>query len=173
MGEIICKWWDWQWITFQNIWTTYTARYQKNMFSSVQFSHSVVSDFLWPHGLQHTRLSLSITNFRSLLKLVSIELVMPSNHLIICHPLLLLPSVFHSIRVFSNELVLCIRWPKCWHFSFVFQMGSVVTDTPNYLTWSWVQVSVSTVKCTWEVWCSVLVWGFWRKTLTLVYHLEA
>ena len=55
MGEIICKWWDWQWITFQNIWTTYTARYQKNMFSSVQFSHSVVSDFLWPHGLQHIR----------------------------------------------------------------------------------------------------------------------
>ena len=105
--------------------------------------------------------------------LMCIELVMPCNQLILCHPLLLLPSVFHSIRVFSNELVLCIRWPKCWHFSFVFQMGSVVTDTPNYLTWSWVQVSVSTVKCTWEVWCSVLVWGFWRKTLTLVYHLEA
>ena len=62
--------------------------------------------------------SLSITNFQSLLKLMSIELVMPSNHLILCHPLLLLPSIFPSIRVFSNESVLCIRWPKYWSFSF-------------------------------------------------------
>ena len=61
--------------------------------------------------------SLSITNFQSLLKLMSIELVMPSNHLILCHPLLL-PSIFPSIRVFSNESVLCIRWPKYWSFSF-------------------------------------------------------
>ena len=62
--------------------------------------------------------SLSITNSRSLLKLMSIELVMPSNHLILCHPLLLLPSTFPSIRVFSNESVLHIRWPKYWGFSF-------------------------------------------------------
>ena len=62
--------------------------------------------------------SLFITNSRSLLKLISIELVMPSNHLIPCHPLLLLPSIFPSIRVFSNESVLCIRWPKYWSFSF-------------------------------------------------------
>ena len=62
--------------------------------------------------------SLSITNFQSLLKLMSIELVMPSNHLILCCPLLLLPSIFPSIRVFSNESVLCIRWPKYWSFSF-------------------------------------------------------
>ena len=62
--------------------------------------------------------SLSITNSRSLLKLVSIELVMPSNHLILCHPLLLLPSIFPSIGVFSNESVLHIRWPKYWSFSF-------------------------------------------------------
>ena len=61
--------------------------------------------------------SLSITNSRSLLKLMSIELVMPSNHLILCRPLLLLPSVFPSIRVFSNESVLRIRWPKYWSFS--------------------------------------------------------
>ena len=54
----------------------------------------------------------------SLLKLMSIESVMPSNYLILCHPLLLLPSIFPSIRVFSNESVLCIRWPKYWHFSF-------------------------------------------------------
>ena len=62
--------------------------------------------------------SLSITDFQSLLKLMSITLVMPSNHLILCRPLLLLPSVFPSIRVFSNESVLHIRWPKYWSFSF-------------------------------------------------------
>ena len=59
-----------------------------------------------------------ITNSQSLLKLMSIELVMPSNHLILCHPLLLLPSIFPSIRVFSNESALHIRWPKYWSFSF-------------------------------------------------------
>ena len=62
--------------------------------------------------------SLSITNSRSLLKLLSIESVMPSNHLILCRPLLLPPSILPSIRVFSNESVLCIRWPKYWSFSF-------------------------------------------------------
>ena len=62
--------------------------------------------------------SLSITNSQSLLKFMSIESVMPSNHLILCCPLLLLPSIFPSIRVFSNESVLCIRWPKDWSFSF-------------------------------------------------------
>ena len=61
--------------------------------------------------------SLSFINFQSLLKLMSIELVMPSNHLILCRPLLLLPSVFTSIRVFSNESVLCIRWPRYWSFN--------------------------------------------------------
>ena len=62
--------------------------------------------------------SLSITNSQSLLKLMSIESMMPSNHLILCHPLLLLPSILPSIRVFSNESVLRIRWPKYWSFSF-------------------------------------------------------
>ena len=62
--------------------------------------------------------SLPITNSRSLLKLMSIESVTPSNHLTLCHPLLLLPSIFPSIRVFSNESVLCIRWPEYWSFSF-------------------------------------------------------
>ena len=62
--------------------------------------------------------SLSITNSRSLPKLMSIELEMPSNHLLLCHPLLLPPSIFPSIRVFSNESVLHIRWPKYWSFSF-------------------------------------------------------
>ena len=62
--------------------------------------------------------SLSITNTQSLLKLMSIELVMPSNHLILCHPLLLLPSISPSVRVFSNESALSIRWPRYWRFSF-------------------------------------------------------
>ena len=63
--------------------------------------------------------SLSITTSQNLLKLMSIESVMPSNHLILCHPLLLLPSISPSIRIFSNESVLCIRWPKYWSFSFI------------------------------------------------------
>ena len=62
--------------------------------------------------------SLSITNSQSPLKLMFIASVMPSNHLYLCHPLLLLPSIFPSISVFSNELILCIRWPKYWNFSF-------------------------------------------------------
>ena len=81
-----------------------------------QFSRSVVSNFATPWTVAH-QASLYITNSQSLLKLTSIELIMPSNHLILCHPLLL-PSIFPSIRVFSNELVLCIRWPKYWSFSF-------------------------------------------------------
>ena len=81
------------------------------------FSCSVMSTSLQPHGLQH-QASLFFTISRSLLKLVSIESVMPSNHLIPCCPLLLLPSIFPSIRVFSNESALRIRWPKYWSFSF-------------------------------------------------------
>ena len=69
-----------------------------------------------PHGLQHTRLSITIS--QSLLKLMSFESVMPSNHLSLCLSLLLLPSIFPSIRVFSNQSTLCIRWPKYWSFSF-------------------------------------------------------
>ena len=80
-------------------------------------SHLVVSDSSTPWTAA-CQASLSFTIFWSLLKLMSIELVMPSNHLIICHPLLLLPSIFPSIRVFSNELALRIRWPKYWSFSF-------------------------------------------------------
>ena len=76
-----------------------------------QFSHSVVSDSVTPWTAAR-QASLSIINSRSLLKLMSIELVMPSNHLILCRPLLLLPSIFPSIRVFINESVLHIRWPK-------------------------------------------------------------
>ena len=84
---------------------------------SVQFSLSVLSDSLWPHGLQYLQASLSITNSWSLLKLMSIESVIPSSHIILCR-LLLLHWVFPSIRVFSNESVLHIRWPEYWSFSF-------------------------------------------------------
>ena len=89
----------------------YFVQYSKvNQFSSIQ-SLSCVWLFVTPWTAAH-QASLSISNSRSLLKLMSIELVMPSNHLIPCHPLLLLPSIFPSIRVFSNESVLHIRWPK-------------------------------------------------------------
>ena len=77
-----------------------------------------MSDSLRPHGLVACQASLSITNTQSLLKLMSIELVMLSNHLILCRPLLLLPSIFSSIWVFSNESVLRIRLSKYWSFSF-------------------------------------------------------
>ena len=85
-------------------------------FSSVQsLSHIQLFATPWTAARQS---SLSITNSRSLLKLMSVESVMPSNHLILCHPHLLPPSIFPSIRVFSSESVLHIRWPKYWSFSF-------------------------------------------------------
>ena len=83
----------------------------------LQFSHSVMSDSVTPCTAAH-QASLSITSSQSLLKLMSIELVMPSNYVILCRPLLLPPSLFLSIRIFSSELVLPIRWPKYWSFSF-------------------------------------------------------
>ena len=90
---------------------------------------SVLSSEASVQSLSHVRLVvtpwtaarqafLSITNSWSLLKLMSFELVMPSNHLVLCCPLLLLPSIFPSIRIFSDESALCIRWPKYWSFSF-------------------------------------------------------
>ena len=86
------------------------------VFSSVR-SLSCVRLFVTPWTVTR-QASLSVTNSQSPHKPMSIELVMPSNHLILCHPLLLLPSIFPSIRVFSNESTLRIRWPKYWHFSF-------------------------------------------------------
>ena len=82
-------------------------------FSSVTQSYPTLCDPMDTPGFP-----LSFTISQSLLKLMSIGLVMPSNHLILCHPLLLLPSIFPSIQVFSNESALCIRWPKYWSFSF-------------------------------------------------------
>ena len=90
--------------------------YDRFYISSVQsFSH--IQFFSTPWTAAH-QVSLSITNSWSLLKLMSIESMMPSNHIILCRPLLLLPSIFLSIKVFSNESALRIRWPKYWSFSF-------------------------------------------------------
>ena len=89
--------------------------YKYTMECSVQFSR--VQLFLTPWTAAH-QASLSIIISRSLLKLMSIELVMLSNHFVLCRPLVLLPSIFPSIRVFFNESALCIRWPKYWSFSF-------------------------------------------------------
>ena len=106
--------WMADWISM-NTRVKHSAIPQCRVESSVQFSRSVVSNSatLWTVACQA---SLSITNSRSLLNLMSIESVMPSNHLILCRPLLLLPSIFPSIRVFSNESVLHIRLPKYWEF---------------------------------------------------------
>ena len=85
-----------------------------------QFSSVQLLSHVWLFAIPWTAAcmaSLSITDSQSLLKLMSIESVMPSNHLILCHPLLLPPAIFPSMRVFSNESVLCIRWPKYWSFS--------------------------------------------------------
>ena len=83
---------------------------------SVQFSHPVTPDSVTPWTAA-CQAFLSVTNSQSLLKLMSVESVMPSNHLILCRPLLLLPSVFPSIKIFPSESVLCIRWPKYWSIS--------------------------------------------------------
>ena len=104
----------------------------------VQFSRSVMSDSFRPHGLHGVlpgQASLSITNSWSLHKLMSIELVMPSSHLILCCPLLLLPSIFPSIRVFSNESVLHIRWPKYWSFSFSISPSNEYAGLISRMDW--------------------------------------
>ena len=91
--------------------------YGLHQFSSVQLSRSVVSDSATP-SIAACQASLSITNSQSSLRLMSIESVMPSSHLILCRPLLLLPPIPPSIRVFSSEPTLHMRWPKYWSFSF-------------------------------------------------------
>ena len=110
----------------------YTVQY-KIFISSVQLL-SCVRLFVtsWTIACQA---SLFITNFRSLLKLMSIRLVMPSNHLILCHSFLLLPSIFPSIRVFSNKSVLHIRWPKYWTFSFSISPSNEYTGLISFIDW--------------------------------------
>ena len=98
--------------------------------SLVQFSPSAMSDSATPWTAVR-QASLSITNSWSLLKLMSTELVMPSNHLILCHPLLL-PSIFPSIRVFSNESAFRIKWPKYWSFSFSFSPSNEYSGLTSF-----------------------------------------
>ena len=113
---IIAKIWKQPRYLSVNKWINILTHWGNEIFSSVQLLSRV-----WLFATAWTaahQASLSITNSQSLFKLTSIELVMPSNHLILCCPLLLLPSIFPSIRVFSNESVLRIMWPKYWSFSF-------------------------------------------------------
>ena len=108
-----------------------TSPYQLYLFSSVQFSYSVVPDSATPWTAAH-QASLSITKSRSSLKLMSIESVMPSNHLIFCHLLSLPPSIFPSIGVFTSESVLYIRWPKYWSFSFSLSPSKVYPGLTSF-----------------------------------------
>ena len=119
------------------------VRRPQSPFSSVQ-SLSRVRLFAIPWTAAHQAL-LSITNSRSLLKLMSIESVMPSNHLILCRPLFLPPSIFPSISVFSNESVLRIRWPKYWSFSFNISPSNEYSRqiSLSYLKWKWSRSEVS------------------------------
>ena len=114
LNSSIIQWKFWRLEKINTIWLI--GLEDKEFFSSVQLlSRIQLFVTLWTAAHQ---ISLSITNCQNMLKLMSIELVMPSNHLILCHPLLLLPSIFPSIRVFSSESILCIRWSKYWSFSF-------------------------------------------------------
>ena len=112
--------------------------------------------------------SLSITNSQSLLKLMSIELVMPSDHLILCRPLLLLSSIFHSIRVFSNESFLCIRWPKYWNISFSISSSNEYSGLISFkIDWIVLLAVQGTLKSllqhhSWKasiLWCSAVFMG--------------
>ena len=120
-----------------DIWTQIhmTPKYLWNTLCTVLllFSHSVVSNSLRPHGLPHGQWD-NVTISQSLFKLMSIESVMLSNHLILCHPLLLLPSIFPSIKIFPNVLALLIRWPKYWSFSFSISPSTEYSGFPLGLT---------------------------------------
>ena len=102
-----------------------------------------MSDSLQPHGLQHARLPCSFTISWTSLRLTSFESMMPSNHLILCRPLLLLPSIFPSIRVFSSESAPCIRWPKYWSFSLSISPSSEYSGL---------------ISCRMDGWISLLAW---------------
>ena len=113
---------------------------RKRFKDSVQFSCSIVSDSLRPHETVAHQVSLSNTNSQSLLKLMSIESVMPSNHLILCRPLLLPLAIFPSIKVFSNESVLCSKWPKYWSFSFSISPSSEYSGLISLRLTGWISL---------------------------------
>ena len=118
-----------RWSSFFKCWVLsqhfHSPSHIKRLFSSCsfQFSCSITFNSLWPYGLQHTRLPCP-SSTPSFLKFMSMELMMPSNHLILCLPLILLSSIFPSISVFSNESFLPIQWPKYWSFSFCISLST-------------------------------------------------
>ena len=118
----ICQITEWMRGPWKSVFIAVTYNFWETWLFSLFFKYSVqLLSGVWLFVTPWTaarQTSLSITNPRSLLKLMSVESVMPSNHLILCHPLLLSPSIFSSIRVFSNESVLPMKWPKHWSFSF-------------------------------------------------------
>ena len=126
-------------------------------FSSVQFSSSVVSDSVTP-WIAARQASLSITNSWSSFKLMSIELVMPSSHLILCRPLLLLPPIPPSIRVFSNESTLHTWWPKYWSFSFSIipskEHPGLISFRMQFFKLSWRSMRVCVCVCVCVVVCT-------------------
>ena len=126
-------------------------KYFEVSISLVEFSHSVMSDSATPWTAAH-RISLSITNSWSLLKFMSIELVMPSSHLILCRPLLLLPSIFAGIMVFLNESVLHIRWPKYWSLSFSISPSNEYSGLISRFRTMLLEQRLSTLLCTGITW---------------------
>ena len=114
---------------------------------SVQFSHSVVSDSLWPHGLQHTRLLCPSPTSGVYSSSCLLSLLMPSNHLISCHLLLLQTSIFPSIKVFSNELALPIRWPKNKSISFSISPSNEYSELISFkIDWFYHLAVLGTLK---------------------------
>ena len=138
-------------------WENWTAAC-KRIKSSAQFNHYRVIVFVTPWTAAR-QASLSITNSWSLFKLKSIELVMPSNYLILCRPTFLLPSIFPSNRVFSNESVLRITWPKYWNFSFSISPANAYSGLISFRM-DWLDRLPSTCVC-------ALVAPFYKDTTTL------
>ena len=136
-------------------------------FSSVQSRSRVWFSMTAAH-----QASLSISNSQNLLKLMSIESVMPSNHLILCHPFLLLPSIFPNIRVFCSERVLCIRWPKYCSFTFTISPSS---EHPGLISFRMDSLDLRSVQGTnhhQKVYRTQMLEKVWRKGNTLVLSVQ-
>ena len=148
MGENVCKWSNGQGINLQNTPTAHGAQYQNNstFLVSIQFSHVPLFVTPWTAARQA---SLAITNSQNLLKLMSTESVMPSNYLILRCPLLLLPSIFPNLSIFSNESVLLVRWPKYWSFTTGAPRGPVVKNSPTKSqVWSLIREDSTSYRAT-------------------------
>ena len=173
-----------------------TSQNQTYRYSSVQLLIRV-----WLFETQWTsahQASLSLTSSRSLLKLMPIESVIPSNHLILCHPILLPPSIFPSIKVFSNESVLCNRWPKYWSFSFSISLSKEYSGLISFrMDWLALLAVQGTLKSLLQhhnskasiLWCSAFFivqlshpytttgensltrWTFAVKVMSLLFHM--